>query len=422
VQESLDGKVSVTKAAELLGLSERQIKRLRKEVSEKGKDALMHGNTGKPPRTALKREQRQEILMLYQGKYAGANFQHYTELLEENEGITVSEATVRGILKAEGIQSPKKRRKSKQHKRRNRKGHTGELVQTDATPHDFFENGETVCLHGVIDDATGDVLGLYMTKNECLDGYFNVFEQMLENFGIPASAYADYHTIFASPKVGKHTIEDELAGKPINDTQFGRAMRELGITLIWARSPQAKGRIERLWGTLQDRLVIEFRINGITDIEAANAFLPGFIRKYNKRFGIEPDEEESMFMPNFQDLINILCVREKRKLDNSGAFSFGNQYFVVIGNISPRVQIEVIVHRRYGIFALYKGQRFNVLRIEKPKPGRKKSEPLPSKPEPYIPPQSHYHKRGKASFVQYSNEYTDAQVLEIINVIFSKSL
>jgi transposase len=412
----------VEQAAELLGLSKRQILRLRKGVEEKGADALNHGNKGKTPSTSISVMQRQKIVSLYNKKYVGANFQHFTELLKECEGIKISTSSVSAILKAEGIQSPKKKRKPKKHKRRKRKSYAGQLVQTDATPHDFFETGGAVCLHGAIDDARGNITGLYMTQNECLDGYFNVFEQMIENFGIPASAYADYHTIFASPKVGKLSIEDELAGVTVNDTQFGRACRELGITLIWARSPQAKGRIERLWQTLQDRLVIEFRINGITDIETANQFLPGFIKRYNQRFGVEALEAESMFLPNRHDLINILCVRERRKLDTSGAFSFGNQYFVVIGNISPRVQIEVIIHRKHGIFAYYKGQRYAVCRVEKPKRGRKKSPIQPSKRTPYIPPNSHYHKYGKETFVQYSNEYTDTEVFAIISDIFSKSL
>jgi len=412
----------VEQAAELLGLSKRQVLRLRRGVEEKGKDALNHGNKGKVPSTTIREEQRQKIVNLYKVKYGGANFQHFTELLEENEYIKASESFVRTLLKSEGIQSPKKKRKPKKHKRRKRKAHAGQMVQTDATPHDFFESGESVCLHGAVDDATGEITGLYMTKNECLEGYFNVFEQMLENFGIPASAYADYHTIFASPKAGKLSIEDELAGITVNDTQFGRACRELGITLIWARSAQAKGRIERLWGTLQDRLVIEFRINGITNIEAANKFLPGFIKRYNRQFRVEALEEVTMFLPNTHDLINILCVREKRKLDSSGAFSYANQYFVVAGNISPRVQIEVIIHRKHGIFAYYKGQRYTVCRVEKPKRGRKKSIPLPSERKPYIPPESHYHKRGKETFIQYSAEYTDTEMFEIVSEIFSKSL
>ena len=161
-----------------------------------------------------------------------------------------------------------------------------------------------------------------------------------------------------------------MAGKQVNDTQLGRAMRELGITLIRAMSPQAKGRIERLWGTLQDRLVIEFRINGIIDIEAANRFLQSYIARYNHRFAVEPGQSTSMFTPNTFDLLEIFCIKERRKVDNSGAFSYYGQHFVITGDAPPGVGIEVIAHRKMGIFALYNGMRFDVSRIEKP--GRKK--------------------------------------------------
>lgn len=423
----MEGKLSVAEASELLGLSERQIKRLRKDVQEKDETAqeglggfIVHGNTGKAPSNKISKEQEQNIVRLYKEKYKGANFQHFIELLAEHEKINISDNTAKRMLNAAGIKSPKTKRKPKKHIRRKRREHEGALAQTDATEHDFFGTGDTDCLHGIIDDATGKILGLYMTKNECLEGYFTVFEQMIENFGIPTSIYADRHTIFASPKADKLTIEEELAGIQANDTQLGRAMRELGITLIKARSPQAKGRIERLWGTLHDRLFIEFRINGITDINAANLFLPTFITKFNRRFAVEPTEKISMFTTNKLDLINILCVKEKRKLDNGGAFSFHGQFFVVVGDILPRVSIEVIVHRKLGIFAFYKEQRYDVIRIDKPK--RKIDTISPVEHKPYIPPDSHYHKRGKDSFVQYSAEYTDKEVLAIISDIFMKNL
>jgi len=421
IQESLEGKLSVAEASALLGLSERQIIRLRKGVEEKGKGAVKHGNTGKPPITTIKAEQAQQIVELYKNKYYGANYQHFTELLEENEGIGISNNTTKRILNVAGIKSPKKRRKPKKHTRRKRHAYEGSLVQTDATPHDFFNNGEKDCLHGNIDDATGKIFGLYMTKNECLEGYFAVFEQMIVNFGIPASIYADRHTIFASPKADKLTTEEELAGKQVNDTQLGRAMRELGITLIWARSAQAKGRIERLWGTLQDRLVIEFRINGITNIDAANKFLPSFIPRYNQRFSVEAIEPETMFTINKLDLINILCVRESRKLDTGGAFSYHGKYFVVVGDILPGVSIEVIAHRKHGIFALYKGQRYDVICIEKPKRSKAKTAASTEQRKTYIPPDSHYHKHGKESLVQHSVEYSDSEILDILNDIFLKS-
>ncbi len=405
----------------LLGLSERQIKRLRKGVQEKGIDAVKHGNTGKPPSTMLSTEKRQRIAKLYNEKYKGANFQHFIELLQEHEQIIISDNTAKHILNAEGIQSPKTKRKPKGHIRRKRREHEGALAQTDATPHDFFGTGTKSCLHGIVDDATGKILGLYMTKHECLDGYYAIFEQMIEIHGIPASIYADRHTIFASPKANKLTIEDELAGKEVNDTQLGRACRELGITLIKARSPQAKGRIERLWGTLQDRLVIEFRINGIANIVAANDFLKMYIPKYNQRFALKAAEPLSMFTQNAFDLINILCVRERRKLDNGGSFSFYGQYFTVVGEITPRTSIEVIAHRKYGIFALYKEHRYDVILIEKPKRQRKVKQEKATH-TPYIPPDSHYHKHGKETYIQYSNEYTDKEIRGILEEIFFRNI
>ena len=294
------------------------------------------------------------------------------------------------------------------------------MVQTDATTHNFLGKSIKSCIHGIVDDATGKILGLHMTKNECMDGYHAVFEQMIEGYGIPASVYAERHTIFTSPNYGKITIEDELAGVQANDTQLGRAMRELGITLITARSPQAKGRIERLWGTLQDRLTMEFRINNITDIDAANKYMQTYAIKHNRRFAVDAVEAISMFTPNTFDLVNILCIREKRKLDTGGSFSFYGQTFTVDGPVLPRTHIEVIVHRKLGIFAYYKSQRYNVTHIDKPK--RKKAGQPIAEHVIYSPPDSHPYKYGKDTYLHYSHEYTDSEILSIIDELFSKSI
>jgi transposase len=413
--------VSISEASTLLDLSERQIKRLRKDVSQNGKDAVVHGNTGRPPSIALSTEQRQRIVELYSLKYQGANFQHFTEMLSENEGIVIGVSTVKRFLRSAGIKSPRFKRKPKTHIRRRRRAQEGSMAQTDATPYDFFGDGNRVCLHGIIDDATGKILGLYMTRHECLEGYFAVFEQMIVQYGIPASIYADCQTIFASPKADKLTVDDELAGIQANDTQLGRACRELGITLIKARSPQAKGRIERLWGTLQDRLTLEFRVNGITDIHTANRFLSGYILRYNRRFAVEASDDVSMFTPNMLDLDTVLCVREKRKTNNGGVFSFHGQLFVVDGDIPPRTSIEVVARRRLGIFVLYKERRYAITRIEKPKHAIPPPTQDTASRTPYIPPDSHYHKHGKEIYIHYSNEYTDREVLGILDEIFSKS-
>jgi hypothetical protein len=146
------------------------------------------------------------------------------------------------------------------------------LVQIDASPHEWIIGGELFTLHGAIDDATGEILALFFTPNECMEGYFEIIRQIVKNYGIPMSLYCDRHTIFVSPNDGKLSIEDQLKGKTVNLTQFGRAMEELGITIIKANSPQAKGRIEKLWDTLQSRLPVEFKIRGIDTMEAYMPF------------------------------------------------------------------------------------------------------------------------------------------------------
>ena len=242
IMDSLEGKLTVAAAAEGLGISERQITRLRNGVKEEGAAFLMHKNKGRSPAHTLTEEDKKRIVEIYHGsKYKGSNFLHFSELLAEHESMNVSQATVYRVLTGAGIESPKKRRRFKAHRSRKRKAQEGLLMQIDATPFKWFGGNAMFALHGGIDDATGNIIGAYMTKNECLHGYYEVMRQTIEHNGIPVSVYADLHSIFRSPNAGKLTVEEQLEGKAVNDTQFGRAMKELGVTLIGARSPQAKG-------------------------------------------------------------------------------------------------------------------------------------------------------------------------------------
>ena len=241
IERSLDGVITVEEAAEHLGLSVRQVIRLRKGVREKGICALIHKNQGRKPAHAISDELKQTIITLKTSeKYKYANFKHFQELIEKHEGIKLSYASIYQILTAAGIKSPKKRRRFKLHRRRKRKAQEGLLIQMDASLFNWLGDGNNYTLHGAIDDATGKIVGLYMIKNECLQGYFKTTRQMILNHGIPISIYSDRHAIFLSTKASKLTIEDELEGKVCNDTQFGRAMKELGITIIYARSAQAR--------------------------------------------------------------------------------------------------------------------------------------------------------------------------------------
>jgi len=414
ITSSLDGKITVSEAAAALGVSERQVTRLRNGVKEEGAAFLIHKNKGRTSPRAVPDEEKQKIRELYQSeKYTGANFLHFTELLSEHEGISHSYSTIRNALSEGGLESPKKRRRYKPHRRRKRKAQEGLLVQIDASPFEWFGGRVKYDLHGGIDDATGKFVGAFMTKNECLHGYFEVMRQIIERHGIPVSAYTDRHAIFLSPKADKITVQEQLDGKIINDTQFGRAMKELGITLIKARSPQAKGRVERLWETLQSRLVIEFRIRGIKTVDEANAFLIEYLPKFNEQFAVDPELAENAYIPNTMDLDLALCVKEKRVVDKGGVFSFNGQLWKVTSDGLPsnKFDAEVIVSATRGILALYKGKMLDVLPYIRPK--KAKAEKKPPSTLGY-----HAHNNWEINPPLFSSDLVDSEIRKMLDDIF----
>jgi len=246
------------------------------------------------------------------------------------------------------------------------------LIQIDASPHDWFRSGKPCALHGAIDDAKGEVVGLYMCQNECRLGYFEVMRQCVLTHGVPLSLYSDKHSIFRSPASDRLTTEELLRGKEEKLTQFGRAMDELGVNIIFARSAQAKGRVERMWETLQSRLLVEFALEGITTIEAANDYLVNKgIRYINDKWAVEADGAP-IYVPLRKDvdIDTILCVKEKRKTDSAGVFSFGNKTFQIADAGFPIIpkghSVEILIGLRIGIMVSYKGQIFQTIRYLKP--------------------------------------------------------
>ncbi len=329
INQTIDKVITIREAAELLGLSERQVIRLKGGIEKYGPAFIIHKNRGRKPQHSISDELKRKIVELKQSKYQKANFSHFVELLDEIEDIKISYSSVHRILTQAGIKSPKKHHKSKSHHRRKRKPQKGMLVQIDASPHEWFFGKTSCSLHGAIDDATGEILALFFAPNECLEGYFEIIRQIVSNHGVPMSLYCDRHSIFVSPKDGKLSIDEQLEGKYVKLTQFGRAMEELGINIIKAFSPQAKGRIEKLWNTLQSRLPVEFDIRGIDTIEAANDFLAKFTTFYNEKFGVEPENPLPAFRPLDPgiELDYVLCVKEKRTVIEDGAFSYKGKRF-----------------------------------------------------------------------------------------------
>ena len=370
IEACINGQCTVKQVADALGLSERRVKQIKKEVKENGVKSITHGNRGRKPKNTIPNDTRKKILELRSSyEYELSNFKHFQELLKEREDIDISYSALYNILHNAGIKSPKKHRKSKLHHRRKRKESEGMMLQADGTPFDWFGNGEKYSLHGFIDDATGKITGLYMCKNECLLGYLEVLRQTLENFGIPISLYPDKYSVFFPPKkVNDHiTIEEQLNGREKGITQFGRIVEELGISMFAANSPQAKGRVERLWETLQSRLVTEFRINKIKTIEDANRFFPEYIKKYNSKFAVDPINKKTMFLklPKKYNLDELLCVRFERIIDNAGVFSINNSKFQILDKrLPPKTKIQIYLSEKFGMIVKSNNKVYDVQPLE----------------------------------------------------------
>lgn len=370
IEACIKGQCTVKQVATALGLSERRVKQIKKEVKENGVRSIQHGNRGRKPKNTISDETRKRILELRSSyEYEISNFKHFQELLKERENIDISYSALYNILRNAGIKSPKKHRKTKLHHRRKRKECEGMMLQADGTPFDWFGDGQKYSLHGFIDDATGKITGLYMCKNECLLGYLEVLRQTLENYGIPISLYPDKYSVFFPPKkVDDHiTLEEQLNGREKGITQFGRIVEELGIEMFAASSPQAKGRIERLWETLQSRLVTEFRINNIKTIDEANNFLVQYIKKYNFKFAVKASSNKNVFLklPKRYNLDELLSVRFERTIDNAGVFSINNSKFQIMDkSIPPKTKVQIYISQKIGMRVKSNNKVYDVLPLE----------------------------------------------------------
>jgi len=280
------GALTNGEAAAVVGLSGRQMRRLRRRVAELGRAGVVHGNCGRAPSHRLAPAIRERIVELRRTRYAGFNDQHFTEKLAESEQIVMSRATVRRVLRAAGIASPPRRRAPRHRRRRERKAQAGLMVLWDGSRHDWLEGrGPLLCLLGAVDDASGELLpGAHFVEQECAAGYLRVLKEIASDKGLPWSAYMDQHSSLKRND-DYWTLQEELRGAQ-EPTQVGRALAALEIEAIYALSPQAKGRVERLWGTLQDRLVSELRLEGTRTLAEANAVLERFRADYNRRFAV----------------------------------------------------------------------------------------------------------------------------------------
>jgi len=325
IQQVDEQKMTAREAADNLSISLRQVRRLVAKYRTSGAAGLVHGNRGRTANNRLEETVRVKIQELAQETYADYNDSHFTEELVEEHQLKVSRATVRRIRRALGQKSPRKHRSPRHRSRRERKPKAGMLLQTDGSDHDWLEGrGARLDLIAYIDDATNEVSGAVFREEEDAAGYFIGLREICKEKGIPESIYADRHMIFQSPS--KATIEQELTGEEPK-SQYGRLLDELGVELIAAQSPQAKGRVERLWGTLQDRLVKALRKAAASNLEEANQVLKTFLPKFNQRFRVEPAESETAYMPwpKEKRLEDYFCFKHSRVVTNDNTISFGKQ-------------------------------------------------------------------------------------------------
>lgn len=399
------GTMTVPEAAQRLGLSHRQVQRLKKSWLRVGASALVHGNRGRRPARAVPDCVRAAILEKVATDYRDASCAHLAELLAEHDGIEVSAKSIARILKQAGIANPHTHRPPRRRRTRRRKEQEGDLVQMDASPHDWLEGrGPRMSLHGVIDDATGKVLGLRFRKEEDTNGYLDVLEEMILRHGVPRALYTDRHGIFVMNKPAAMTLEEELDGQDPKHTQFGRALHELGIEHVRARSPQAKGRIERLWGTLQKRLIIELRLAGADTLEAANQFLPAFQERHNARFSVAAASPDTAFIaaPPRDQLDQIICFRHTRRASNGSTVSFRGKTWQLADHnnkilpLKPFATVYVLERDGHPLRAGFEGQIHPLTHIETPQKREDPKTSPPSNPRKgHKPPDNHPWRRYK---------------------------
>lgn len=322
VQAARAGRISNREGAAALHLTTRQFQRLKQRFRVAGALGLRHQGRGRPSHRRLPAALCAQVQALLRDRYAGFNDTHLTEKLRELHGLSISRESVRRLRRALGLGAVHRRRPGQHRARRPREQASGQLLQLDGSPFDWLEGrGPTLTLLGAIDDATSTVVALHFRPTEDLHGYATLFQQVFATAGLPVALYGDGVNILV--RTDRHwRLDEQLAGTQA-PTHLGRVLQDLGIGYVQARSPQGKGRIERLWGTLQDRLVSELRLRRIATRAAANTFLPEFLADFNRRFARPAVSPHSAWRRPPRDLALILSCRYQRVVARDNTIRLG---------------------------------------------------------------------------------------------------
>ena len=328
IHKVMDKKIRQVDGATLLDLSDRQVRNIIGKIKAEGDKGIAHGNRGREARNKIPKEVEEKIGLIIEEKYADFGPTLATEQLIKHEGIKISHEKVRQIMIRQGLWRVRKRRDGPVYKMRERKDYRGELVQMDGSHHEWLEDrGPKMVFMGYIDDATNRTYGRFY-DHEGVYPAMDSMERYICRYGLPQSLYLDKHSTYKT--IRQPYMEEELRGRQA-ETQFERAVGELKIEMIHADSPQAKGRVERLFGTLQDRLIKEMRLAKISSIEEANVFLEGYLEDYNKRFSRAPKREGDLHRPVPDDvnLRDIFCIKGIRTINDGYIIQWKKRLFIL---------------------------------------------------------------------------------------------
>ena len=359
------GEITNLQACQKIGISIPSVLQLKKKYREKGDLAFVRANKGHPAYN-LKYDNLfiRHIIELHDTYYKDTPYRAFWRCLRDIEHISIPYNSLRYILKKNNVKSCKeyKTHKKPKHESRLERACSGELVQLDASKHDWFMNGTYTNLHGAIDDARHIVTGLYFCDNECRLGYNEVLRQTFENYGVMEAVYIDRHSSFVTTPRHK-TLEERLAYEKSSDTHFNDICRRLKIEVILALSAEAKGRIERLWGTLQDNLPYIFRRLGICDNQSANEFLRDFLPRFNSEFSVQSRSRFTKWrkVPQSVNLDYLLSIRIPRRTDSYGVFTFHEHYFELKAPRKSHVSFILCMSESFGLKAYMNNMFYNVV-------------------------------------------------------------
>jgi len=401
IEKVLERGLKQVEAAEILSLSSRQIRRMVKRVKEEGQRGIVHRSRGQPSKRKLADQLKEKVIELYRKSYQDFGPTLACEKLLERDGVSISDETLRRWLIESGDwRRTRKRRKHRQW--RERKGHAGELVQMDGSHHAWFEDrGEPCVLMGYIDDAKGNAFGRFYDHEGTMPA-MDSFRRYIRKYGLPLKVYLDGLSTYKS--TAKPTIQEQLEGvEPLSE--FERALKELRVEVSHAHSPQAKGRIERLFRTFQDRLIKEMRLKGIGTIEEGNRFLAEYLPIYNKRFSVRPREKEDLHrpLPKGMDLNAILCIKTERTVRNDFTVAHNKKLYQI--KEATKASKVIVQDRMDGSMRItYQGHTLRFREITE-RPARENKQPvIRRRRRTYIPPADHPWRRFKIKNHHYGRE------------------